>query len=100
MITDETLTIDGCDEAVLGFFERCGQPPVVVYDYGKLRDVFTAQGMTEEEAEEWIDFNIVGAWLGAGTPAVMNRATLADINTLLDECDTPTTSSIPAHSVN
>ena len=28
-------------------------------------------GMEEEEAIEWIEFNIIGAWVGAGTPIIV-----------------------------
>ena len=61
----------GCDEAIVGLGHRCGCDTVVVYDYDKLVDVFIQQGMDEEESIEWIDFNILGAWIGEDTPMVL-----------------------------
>ena len=61
----------GCDEAIVGLGHRCGYDTVVVYDYDKLVDVFIQQGMEEEESIEWIDFNILGAWIGEDTPIVL-----------------------------
>mgnify|MGYP003120561191 CR=1 FL=1 len=61
----------GCDDAIVGLGHRCGCDTVVVYDYDKLVDVFVQQGMKEDESVEWIDFNILGAWIGEDTPIVL-----------------------------
>jgi len=61
----------GCDEAIVGLGHRCGCESVVVYDYDKLVDVFMQQGMDEEESIEWIDYNILGAWIGEDTPIIL-----------------------------
>jgi|TARA_R110001592_G_scaffold247210_2_gene509281 hypothetical protein len=61
----------GCDDAIVGLGHRCGCDTVVVYDYDKLVDVFIQQGMKEDESIEWIDFNILGAWIGEDTPIVL-----------------------------
>ena len=41
--------------------------PVVTYDYRKVIDIF-AEDMSHEEAQEYFDFNVIGAWVGEGTP--------------------------------
>ena len=61
----------GCDDAIVGLGHRCGCDTVVVYDYDKLVDVFMQQGMDEEESIEWIDYNILGAWVGDDTPIIL-----------------------------
>tara|TARA_R100000951_G_scaffold77159_1_gene65152 strand:- start:354 stop:581 length:228 start_codon:yes stop_codon:yes gene_type:complete len=61
----------GCDDAILGLGHRCNQEPLVVYDYNNLIKVFIKQGMTEEQSIEWIDFNILGAWIGEDTPIIL-----------------------------
>ena len=66
-------TWDGCDEAIIGVASRCGAYNLYVYDYDLLVDKFIADGMTEEEAIEWVDYNIVGAWIGSGTPIILRR---------------------------
>jgi hypothetical protein len=73
MSEDELLFIPDADAALLGTVWRCGQAPFVVYDYEKLVDFFVGQGMTDEEAEEWISYNIEGAWVGDSTPGILRR---------------------------
>ena len=45
---------------------------VVVYDYDKLIECFMKQGMTDEEAVEWIDYNVTGGYIGEKTPLVFH----------------------------
>lgn len=48
----------------------------VVYDYSKLiEECVVRDGMTEEEAIDWVDFNVLGALPNGGElgPLVMNR---------------------------
>ena len=71
-LMDRTLFIPDADACILGTFRRCGQPPVIAYDYVKLVDHFVKQGLTHEDAAEWIAVNIEGTWAGAGTPAVVH----------------------------
>ena len=80
-----TLRIDGADSAILGMAFRCGQPPIIVYGDTELVAHFVGEGMTEEEAEEWIQFNIVGAWVGEDTPAVLARMTVEEIEEACSE---------------
>ena len=60
----EAILWDGCDDAIIGITPN-GE---AVYSIEKLWDVFVAQGMTIEEAIEWVDFNILGAYVGEFTP--------------------------------
>ncbi len=71
----EILEIPGAEDALLGLVERCGQPPFMLYDEAKLIEVFTQQGMTHEDAAEWVEVNIRGAWVGPATPAILTRLT-------------------------
>jgi hypothetical protein len=41
--------------------------PIVAYDYRKVIEIF-AEDMEYEEAVEYFDFNVIGAWVGEGTP--------------------------------
>ncbi len=81
---DKTLLADGFEDAFIGYITRVGKPVMAVYSYdvavGILRD---RDGMTEEEASEYIDFNVVGAWVGEGTPGFLVEASLEDLNTML-----------------
>lgn len=68
-----TVVWTGCDHAIVGHGSRCGQPDLLVYDYTRLLTVFTRQGMSREDAREWVDVNIVGAWVGEHTPITLYR---------------------------
>lgn len=66
----EALFADGFDDALIGPMRRCGQPTLAAYSYSKAVGVLTQRdGMSYEEAVEWMEFNVVGAWLGDNTPA-------------------------------
>lgn len=67
----DAYTIDGADAALLGIGVRCGQPNIAVYDFDRLVEVFVGHGMDEEDAIEYVEFNIVGAWVGPGTPLIV-----------------------------
>lgn len=66
---DAPMSLDNLDEAIIGTVERFGMSPVLAYDYDKVIELLTKEGMTEEEAIEWFDQNTLGSWVGEGTPA-------------------------------
>lgn len=63
---------DGFDDAIVGVAERCGQPPLVVYDRERMIQILSRE-MTVEDAEEHLECNIAGAWLGVLTPMIMHK---------------------------
>lgn len=67
---EEALLCDGLDEGLIGTAYRFGMAgQVALYDIDKCIEVFmNRDGMTEDEAREWMDFNVLGAWMGEGTP--------------------------------
>jgi hypothetical protein len=66
------LLADGLDEAFIGVGRRCGQKDVAVYSIPKAIDLLvTRDGMTAEDAEEYLEFNSIGAWVGDETPIWM-----------------------------
>jgi len=62
------LFADGLEAACIGIGRRCGQPALAVYDYDKAVQLFVDDGMSHEDAVEWMEFNVVGAWMGENTP--------------------------------
>jgi len=68
---DGVMIIEGANSALMGVGQRCGQPDIAIYSYDALVAHFMRDGMDEGEAMEWIEHNIVGAWLGEGTPIVL-----------------------------
>lgn len=61
------------DQCIVGVASRCGQPPVVVYDDKLILAALQNAGMDEEAAQEWLSFNIEGAWVGDRTPLILSR---------------------------
>ena len=59
----------GHEDAIVGIVERFGTGPLIVLDKHKIIRKLMRDKMTEEEAEEFFQFNIIGAWMGEGTPA-------------------------------
>jgi hypothetical protein len=67
----EILRVDGFDDCCVGLVERFGMPPVLLYDKAKMITKMVAEGMSEDDAEEFYAFNQIGAWLGDGTPVFL-----------------------------
>jgi hypothetical protein len=76
----KTLLMDGFDKAFVGGLLKFGQSiPIAVYDYGRVMDILMERdGLEEDEAAEYIEFNIVGGWHGEGTPCMLSRCTLRE----------------------
>jgi|TARA_R100000315_G_C5235356_1_gene147101 hypothetical protein len=62
------LSADGFDQAFLGVVFEWG-PPRAVYSYEKCVNVLIERDkMTQEEALEYMEYNVVGAYVGEQTP--------------------------------
>lgn len=69
---ESALLMDGLDEALLGFSTRINEPMLAAYSWQKIMDILMERdGMDYEEAEEFISFNITGAWIGEHTPLII-----------------------------
>ena len=66
------LLMDGFEDAFIGYTTRMNQPDCAVYDYDKMIEVLVKRdSMTEQEAEEYIEYNCQGAWVGEQTPYIV-----------------------------
>jgi len=70
----ELLKADGFDEAVVGVVERIGIQ-AICYDQDKVLEILMRE-MSEEEAIEYFEYNIAGAWVGESTPFYLIRMEL------------------------
>lgn len=62
------------DRAIVGVVDRCGFEAVAVYDYELLVEVtMESSDCDYGEAVEYVDFNIVGAYVGKYTPMTLYR---------------------------
>ena len=69
----EKINMDGYEDCIIGNAERFGMEPVYCYDWDKVITQMVEFGMTEEEAVEYYEFNMLGAWVGEGTPVFLRR---------------------------
>jgi len=69
---DATLMFaEGYDAAILGVADYAGEM-LVVYDVQAIIELLQRRaGMTEQEAEEFYEYNIAGAWMGKGMPVFL-----------------------------
>jgi hypothetical protein len=58
------ILLDNLEEAIVGIVEEFGNGPRVLYSKQKIIEILTKDGMTEEEAQEYYDFNILGLHAG------------------------------------
>ena len=71
-IDENTLLMDGFDEAIIGFSQRIGEPLLAVYSWEKMVAILVERDkMQFDDAVEYIDFNCIGAWVGEQTPIIV-----------------------------
>ena len=73
-INPDAMFADGFDEAIIGYDANC----TVVYDYNKCMEILmqpslTKEKMTTQEAHEYMEFNVVNAYVGDFTPIFIHR---------------------------
>lgn len=56
------------DQAIVGVAERCGMESVVVYDRHEVIEALVRDGLNDEEAQEFYEFNMLGAYVGDRSP--------------------------------
>jgi len=66
------LEPDSFDEAIVGIVQRIDRDPVVCYSVDKIIKVLTESGMDDDEAYEYYEYNILGAYMGEGTPMFLD----------------------------
>lgn len=62
---EEFMIATGLNEAVIGVDEFSMR---IIYSMKKCTDILMESGMDEEEAEEYFDYNVAGAYIGDKTP--------------------------------
>lgn len=71
LVDPDAVVFDGFDKAVIGYTHLANRGTVLVYDYQQIAYTLMEQGMGEDEAFEYVDYNIVGLWAGDKTPVIM-----------------------------
>ena len=79
LIDDQVLLADGLESAFLGIGAQ-QYTQFAVYDEAKTLALYVERdGMTPEEAREWYEFNVVGAYVGKQTPIFLTNCSIDDL---------------------
>ena len=78
---------DGFEKAFVGStISAFSREQVALYDYDLCIKVLVEdQQMTEEEAIEYFDYNVIGSWVGEATPIFIHRHKIENVEDYLDE---------------
>ena len=74
---DDAIVWDGFDEAIIGTAQSWTGGALIeriCYDGEKMVGMLEEQGMDRVEAEEHIQFNVIGGYVGEMTPVIMWKA--------------------------
>jgi hypothetical protein len=71
------LKADGFDTAIIGVQIELGK---IVYDKHKMIQVLIQQGMSNEEAIEYLEYNVWSAYVGEHTPIYIDVMDINEIN--------------------
>ena len=82
ILTDENLDAiiyDGMDEALIGVYRgdiarpNMQESSIAIYSYVKFIEIYIKRdGMSEEEAVEFFDYNVAGGYIGELQPIVID----------------------------
>lgn len=66
------VILDGLDDAIVGIVEDFGNGPRILYSKPKILQILQERdSMTEQEAEEYYDYNILGLYAGEQNPVFL-----------------------------
>jgi hypothetical protein len=66
------MKADGFDEAIIGVGRQFDKPDRLIYDYDKcLMILMLDQEFDQQDAIDWMDYNVLGAFIGEETPIFM-----------------------------
>lgn len=72
-INPDAIVLDGFNDAIIGMAERINFGPLVAYDAEKIISIMVERdGMTDEDAREYFEYNISGSYLGEYSPIFIN----------------------------
>ena len=80
---------DSFEDAFVGTtISAFGRKQVAIYDYDKCILILMHDNhMTEDDAIEYFDYNVIGSWVGEDTPIYINQHTILNIEDYLEDQD-------------
>jgi hypothetical protein len=77
----DALTPDGLESAYVGFTVNHHHAHVAVYSFEKcVKILMERDGMTHEDADEFLHFNTLGAWVGENGPLFISDGPWEDVD--------------------
>ena len=68
-INPEAMFPTGLEDAIIGITNGIASDGLIVLDHQKCVEIFMERdGMSHEEAIEWMSYNVTGAFMGEHTP--------------------------------
>ena len=70
---DKLIVLHGFSDALVGISEKFGEEPRLVYSKSRIVEILMEEDeMTEDEAVEHFYYNIIGTYMGKGTPTFIS----------------------------
>jgi len=80
MSDTKTYTADGFDDAIIGL-DTQGEVPRVVYSIElMIENLCNNNGWEMDEAIDFISYNVIGSYLGEGTPLYIHTMTAEEVH--------------------
>ena len=82
------IKADGFDDCLIGLGFKFGNRGTLIYDQAKViqKLIDDSEGrMTEDDAFEYYEFNILGAYVGENMPIFVESCTMDDIQEMIDQ---------------
>jgi hypothetical protein len=76
------LKADGFDDCFVGVGQSFGLQDRLIYDKNKMLEKMKKDGMTEEEAWEYFEYNILGAYISDNMPIFLSTCSLEELQQL------------------
>ena len=61
------------DDALIGYVEQWNAPITAIYSAEKVVESLQTDGLSHEDAWEYFEFNIAGAYIGQSTPLFLRK---------------------------
>ena len=76
---DGMIFANGFEDALVGYVTKFNQV-LACYDYEEcVKILIKRDGMTREEAVDYIEFNVTGAWVGDSTPCFLHKCSIGEL---------------------
>ena len=79
------MMADGFEDAFIGIGTQFNRHFAIYDREACIKVLMDRDGMSEDDAEEFFEFNVLGAWVGHGTPVFVRRMVIEDANDVIDE---------------